>query len=281
MYSKSIPSIDELLEQYNFFLIDLWGVVHDGIKLYPQALSALNKIKHSGNKIVFLSNAPRRKNKVASRLSEFGIGYDMYHDIVSSGEVLFDTINHHLPKGHKNYFYIGYEKDMDILEGTDFIRVFKIEDAEFILCADLEEGLTDKISDQLEYDLRQAVRNKIPFLCANPDIYIVLQSGGMQYCAGYIGKYYEELGGKVEYFGKPYPAGYDACKKSLGLTDFEKVLAIGDSFHTDIRGAASNGLDSLLVKCGIHRDTLAKPGGLEQLMAEYKIVPTYNIDSFR
>jgi HAD superfamily hydrolase (TIGR01459 family) len=281
MYSKTIESIDEILGSYDSFIIDLWGVVHDGINLYPEALNALNKISNNGGRIVFLSNAPRRKHKVASRLKDFSINQALYHDIVSSGEILFNNIHDHISSGSNKYFYIGYNKDMDILEGTDFLRVYEIEDADFILCADLEEGLTDKISDPLKAKLEQAVKRKVPFLCANPDIYIVLQSGGMQYCAGYIGKYYEELGGSVEYFGKPYPAGYEACKRSLGLNNFEKVIAIGDSFHTDIRGAASNGLDSLLVKCGIHRDVLSTSQGLDNLISEYRVVPTYNIKSFR
>ena len=281
MYSKTIESIDEILGSYDSFIIDLWGVVHDGIKLYPEALNALNKISNNGGRIVFLSNAPRRKHKVASRLKDFGINQTLYHDIVSSGEILFNSIHNHISSGSNKYFYIGYDKDMDILEGTDFLRVYEIEEADFILCADLEEGLTDKISDPLKARLAQAVKRKIPFLCANPDIYIVLQSGGMQYCAGYIGKYYEELGGSVEYFGKPYPAGYEACKRSLGLHSFEKVIAIGDSFHTDIRGAANNGLDSLLVKCGIHRDLLSTSQGLDNLISEYNVAPTYNIKSFR
>ena len=281
MYSKVIDSISDILVDYDYYIIDLWGVVHDGIKLYPEALLALQKIKHSGGKIIFLSNAPRRKHKVASRLSGFGIDEKLYHDIVSSGELLFHNINEHIPAGSKRYFYIGYEKDMDILERTEFIKTNDIASADFILCADLEDGLVDRMSEGLKHDLSRAAELNIPFLCANPDIYIVLQSGGTQYCAGYIGQYYEELGGKVIYFGKPYIDGYEACKKSFAISGFERVIAIVDNFHTDISGAANCGIDSLLVRCGVHRDVLATAHGLEELIREYKVCPSYNIESFR
>jgi HAD superfamily hydrolase (TIGR01459 family) len=281
MFSENLDVIDSLLPQYNCFIVDLWGVIHDGLTLYPEAVRALEKIKLSGGRLVFLSNAPRRKNKVAEKLREFGIGDDFYEDVVSSGEILFHTIGQHISSDGRNYFYIGYNKDMDILEGTSFCRVLDIQQADFILCADLEEGFTNKMSAQLIESLNYAAKASLPFLCANPDIYIVLQSGGMQYCAGYIGQYYEELGGKVEYFGKPYKAGYDACLKVLNINNLERVLAVGDSFHTDMRGAAGYGIDSLLVRSGVHRDVLVYPGGLDQLIAEYNIVPKYNIEYFR
>jgi len=281
MSSKAINSISDVLVNYNHYIIDLWGVVHDGTLLYPGAVPALEKIKQAGGKVIFLSNAPRRKQRVAERLKAFGINEDMYHDIVSSGELLFQTINDHIPLGSKHYFYIGYDKDMDILEGTNFIRTNNIDSADFILCADLEEGLVDQMSAGLKDALQKANKLKIPFLCANPDIYIVLQSGGIQYCAGYIGKYYEELGSEVIYFGKPYRAGYEACLKSFAISGFEKVLAIGDNFHTDIKGAANSAIDSLLVRCGVHRDVLSTPQGLEDLISEYKVCPTFNIESFR
>jgi len=281
MFSKKIESVAEILPYYDHYIIDLWGVVHDGTELYPSAINALKTIKGAGKKIIFLSNAPRRKHKVGERIDSFGIERSLYDDIVSSGEILFNTIDQYISREQKNYFYIGYEKDMDILEDTNFIQTNDIEKADFILCADLEDGLTDRMSEGLKENLKIASEKGLIFLCANPDIYIVKQSGGTQYCAGYIGDYYEKMSGKVIYFGKPYGDGYKDCLKAFSTDDLSRVVAIGDSFHTDIKGASNFGIDSLLVKCGIHRDSLKEDLGLEKLVQEYKICPTFNIESFK
>ena len=84
-------------------------------------------------------------------------------------------------------------------------------------------------------------------LCTNPDL-IVHRGSKTEYCAGSIANIFEKLGGKVIYFGKPYPEIYNFCIKKN-----ESILAIGDNIRTDIKGANKMKMDSLFITGGIHR----------------------------
>ena len=78
-------------------------------------------------------------------------------------------------------------------------------------------------------------------VCTNPDL-IVHRGTKEEYCAGYIAKIFEELGGKVIYYGKPHKEIYEMCFKKN-----EKVLAIGDNLRTDIKGANNLNIDCLFI----------------------------------
>ena len=86
-------------------------------------------------------------------------------------------------------------------------------------------------------------------MCVNPDL-LVIRLGVQEPCAGALAARYEELGGRVRYFGKPYPDVYDLTLSRLGLP-LTRVLAIGDGLATDIAGADAAGLDSVLVTSGL------------------------------
>ena len=85
-------------------------------------------------------------------------------------------------------------------------------------------------------------------ICTNPDL-IVYRGARREYCAGSLAAVFEALGGKVVYFGKPYPEIYKFCIKKN-----ESILVVGDNIRTDIRGANNMKFDSLLVTGGIHKD---------------------------
>ena len=280
MSSKKISSIKDISDRYDYFIIDLWGVVHDGTALYPDSLDGIKKLTKDGKKIVFLSNAPRRKKKVIERLEEFGIARDNFIDVVSSGELLFHDIANTLKTSSGKYLYIGADKDQDIIDGLGYEITFDVNQADFILCTDLEEGLLD-ISDQLKHTLAVAKEKNIVMLCANPDIYIIKQTGEQIYCAGYVGEYYQNLGGKVIRYGKPTDDGYLLCMELFGNPDKAKILAIGDSFYTDISGASNFGIDCLMTICGVHSKDLKDISNLDNLIKQYGVSPAYYIDCFR
>ena len=65
---KELNHLSEIYDAYNTFVIDLWGVMHDGIKLNEKAIEAVAQLKKKSKKIVFLSNAPRPSEKVVNFL---------------------------------------------------------------------------------------------------------------------------------------------------------------------------------------------------------------------
>ena len=101
---------------------------------------------------------------------------------------------------------------------------------------------------------------RLPLICANPDV-VVERGDRLVYCAGAIADLYGEIGGEVIYAGKPYrPIYQQALAKAAALRGAEaplsRVLAIGDSLRTDLKGAADLGVDCLFVTSGIHAEEL-------------------------
>jgi HAD superfamily hydrolase (TIGR01459 family) len=116
-------------------------------------------------------------------------------------------------------------------------------------------------------------------VCANPDL-VVIHAGRQEICAGALALRYEQLGGRVQYFGKPHPPIYRDCLVLLGISDRRRILAVGDSLRTDIAGANGAGIDGLLVLGGIHQEELAG-GDLESILHRHGVWPKAAVADFR
>ena len=106
-------------------------------------------------------------------------------------------------------------------------------------------------------------------ICTNPDL-IVDRGNQRELCAGSVAMVFEKMGGKVIYFGKPYPEVYN---QSIDNNN-KKILSIGDNLNTDIRGANLLNYDSLLISNGVHRNEIENLG-LEKVSSQYESIPNY------
>ena len=106
-------------------------------------------------------------------------------------------------------------------------------------------------------------------ICTNPDL-IVDKGNTREYCAGTVAKLFEQINGKVIYFGKPYPPVYNL---SANLKN-KKVLCIGDNLNTDIKGANIQNFDSLLITNGIHRKEILETE-LNKVLKKYEVNTHY------
>jgi len=264
-----MEGVSEFAENFDAFIIDLWGVLHDGTLPYPDAIECLNTLKKNGKKIILLSNAPRQSHKAEKVLDEMGFSKDSYDFLLTSGQVTHDYMSVTSNFGNNNYFYIGPEKDEDIIEDLEkYSRVTEPEDADFVIVTGF-----DNFGDKLEAKLPEAklcLEAGLPMVCANPDRIVVKQDGRTMLCAGMIAEWYAHNGGRVQYFGKPYNDAYQECFELLEILDPSTVAAIGDSLHTDIDGAKDHGIFSVLVTGGILADELGAKYGefpdLKQLL---------------
>lgn len=258
---KTIPAyacVRDIIHRYDAFLLDLWGVIHDGATAYPEVHETLGSIREAGKKVIFLSNAPRRAAKAVEGLERLKIEKHLYDHVVTSGEVAYERLKARdmrafTLKGNR-YTYIGPERDAGLLDGLDYVRVEHAKDADFVLVTGYDEDSSP--IDEKKPQLEEAIRYQLPLICANPDWVIVRISGVRAYCAGVIAKQYEDMGGVVQYFGKPYPGVY---RKSLALLEgvpLSRIAAIGDSLTTDIKGANGMGIDSYLIAGGILGEAL-------------------------
>ena len=108
-------------------------------------------------------------------------------------------------------------------------------------------------------------------VCTNPDL-IVHRGDTSEYCAGSLAAIFEKLGGKVIYFGKPYPEIYNFCIKRN-----EKVLVIGDNIRTDIKGANNMKFDSLFITGGIHNKEFLNLSieNYDKILEKYEVNTNY------
>jgi len=270
---KELNHLSKVFKAYDTFVIDLWGVIHDGITLNEKAIEAVDQLKKHSKKIVFLSNAPRPSTKVVDFLLKMKMDRKYLSNVMTSGEAAMHAINQN--KFGKKFFHLGPARDTAIFEKIKENKT-TIDSCEFILCTGLfDEDDPDINKTQLhENDLnyyKNFLINHISkkLVCTNPDL-IVHRGDKEEYCAGYIAKIFEEIGGKVIYYGKPHKEIYDMC-----FEPNEKVLAIGDNLRTDIKGANNLNKDCLFISNGVHRNEFSNNLELEKLLRKYKVKANY------
>ena len=269
--------------EYDGFVCDLWGVVHDGVEPLPGAAECLHAIEAAGKRVVMLTNAPRRSDRIVTQLRRMGIGDSLYDGVMSSGEAVHLMLRDRPDEWYRGIgsrmFYIGPNRDLAVVEGLGITRVDDPADAGFVLNTG-PDHLEDP-SALADYDdvLRRCAAAGLKMICANPDLEVI-RGGVRVLCAGALAARFEELGGELRSLGKPDPAIYGPVLDILGLPK-ARVLAVGDALRTDIAGAASTGLDSCWVLGGVHGEHLAgERMAIEAAAAAAGLAPVAAIPSF-
>ncbi len=255
--------LKSIFSEYDLFFIDIWGVVHNGIKLYENAVKVLQELSNNEKKFILLTNAPRPNQTVINTLKKMGLN-NFSETVFTSGEA---SIQYLLKKfNSKKFFHIGPLKDFDLFKTFEGNKVLNIDDSDYLLCS----GLFEEHEDDLGYYknlLSKHIKKKM--VCTNPDL-IVDRGDKREYCAGSIAKSFEEINGDVIYFGKPYPPVYEIAADVKN----KKILCIGDNLNTDIKGANIQNFDSLLITGGIHRQEILKLP-IDKVLKNYKTKINY------
>jgi HAD superfamily hydrolase (TIGR01459 family) len=263
MTLRLIDGMRGLAPDYDGFILDLWGVVHDGTAPFPGVLDCMGRLIEAKKRVVLLSNAPRRSDDVVRRIARIGVPAGLYHGVMASGEEAWQYLARRDDPFYaalgRRVLHIGSERDLEIRDGLDFDFVETPEEADFILNTG-PAGWEDTIADYAPV-LGAARERDLPMVCANPDL-IVIHNGRPALCAGALAEEYERLGGRVRWHGKPHPSVYDSCLALLGIAERRRILAIGDSLRTDIAGAAGAGIAALLIAGGVHAGEFTANGGL-------------------
>ena len=233
-----------VIKQYDLVYVDIWGVIHNGIFLYKDAVNVLDQLSSLNKEYVLLTNAPRPNKTVKIFLNRMGLSNKHCDRVYTSGEAALNYLNKKI--GNLKFFHIGPPKDFDLFVTLNKNKTENIDECDFLLCT----GLFENNVNDLSYYRNLFSKNKTQkMICTNPDL-IVDRGEITEYCAGKIAKIYEEEGGKVDYFGKPYPLVYQLSANVVG----KKILCIGDNLNTDIKGANNQNFNSLFITGGIHKD---------------------------
>ncbi len=275
---KQIESIKELLKNYDNFIIDQWGVMHDGTFGYDHAFNSINFLNNDDKNLFIISNSSKRSKSSIDRLPKLGFNKSSFINTVTSGEMIWQLLNKKYTEvsNKKNCFHI-YDEDkedgLDFREGLNFNFVEKIQEADLILAC------TPFINLQpIDYIplLEEAYKKDITMYCANPDFETVEKKNNKNiFCMGAIAEIYKKMGGNVIIKGKPDVSIYNETTNLINL-EKKRTVAIGDSLFHDIKGANNFEIDSVLVKSGIHKDLTQ----INNLIKNHQIVPTYIIDKF-
>jgi len=254
-----IPHFSALVTNYDVILSDVWGVVHNGLRSFPEPCDALTRARAHGLAVVLITNAPRPNEAVIRQLDRLHVPHEVYDALASSGDVTRDAIRR---RPGQTVFHIGPERDHSIFAGLD-LRFAPLESADYVVCSGLFDDEKETPDDYRER-LAAMLKRKLFMLCGNPDV-VVERGDRLVYCAGAIADMYAGMGGEVLYAGKPYRPIYELAlaraEAALGRkADLRRVLAIGDSVRTDLAGAHAFGIDCLFVTAGIHAEEL---GGRE------------------
>jgi HAD superfamily hydrolase (TIGR01459 family) len=246
-----IDSVRQLGREYDAWLVDLWGVLHNGAEAIVPAVEACERFRAEGGIVLLISNAPRPQDSVREQIMRYGVPPSVDDGIITSGDVTRGLIE---ANADKPIFHIGPERDRTLFEGLD-VSLVEPEDAELVVLSGLWDDDTETPEDYRRL-LQQLQGEGLPMICANPDVKVE-RGAQVIYAAGAIAGLYEQLGGTVEYAGKPHPPIYH---RALEMIDElagrqiprQGILAIGDGINTDILGAARAGIDPLFVLSGIH-----------------------------
>ena len=288
--TRIVEGLSEISDRYATLYCDLWGCLHDGVRPFDEAMTALTRYRARGGRVVLLTNAPRPRAEVAAQLDRMGVPRDCWDAVATSGDgarvALFEGA-----VGRRVRF-IGEDRDAPFLVPPKLVAdpvaidLVDWDAADGIACTGPEDPRADP--ERYRADFEAAVARGLPFLCANPDIEVD-RGDSREWCAGALARIYEALGGHVLYFGKPHAPAYDLARRRLveaGGDPEAPVLAVGDGVLTDVAGAAAAGIDALFVTGGLARaetrtDHSPEPDLLDAYLARHGAAPAYAVRMLR
>lgn len=321
-----------LYNNYDVFLIDVYGVLYNGHSFFEGALDLLEKMKAEGKNVIILSNTTMVFEDCVKKYAPKGLNEKLHYDLfISSGEAFRKTLNIHL--GNAKTYFSAFSKNDELFKNTNLKKVYSVEDADFIYVGSPNRGdriyLADNLRDrfgniipienitsidchdisgfeEINYVLDKCLLFQKTLVVVNPDLFAIEHVSVNNFsekrpilCQGTIGEFYEKMGGKVIYFGKPYPAIYDFAKRFIPNGENSKIAMIGDTLWTDILGGNMAGVETILTLTGVSgtflksgRGNLSIDQKIERLLREiaskmthkslkgYSQVPNHVIDSF-
>lgn len=261
-----IAGLSEIADRYDAILCDVWGVLIDGRRHFPEAARALCQFRARGGRVALITNASRPDAEVRRQLLDLGLPVDCFDDLVSAGEL---TLREIVARAGQTCHHLGPPRDDGLFEEAGRrlgapVRRVSADRADYVVCTGLVDDRREKPED---YDpqLRLMAARGLDMLCANPDV-VVGHGDELVYCAGALAERYALLGGHVLMYGKPHPPIYAAVRDRLAklcgaAPDAARILAIGDGAGTDLAGAGRAGLDCLFIVDGVHAGELTAADG--------------------
>jgi len=270
--ARPVAGLREIADRFDHVLLDQWGALHDGGALFPDAYRAVAALHAAGKRVLVLSNSGKRAAENQRRLATLGLPAELYDGVLTSGEVTWSGLRSRLEPPFAGLgqacFLVSRGNDRSVIDGLALTLVEDAREADFILLSGLDDDLADP--EAWPALLTEAAARGLPMLCANPDL-AMFGAAGLVPGPGALAAFYERLGGRVAYLGKPHAPIFGAARRQLGAPDPRRILVIGDSLDHDIAGGRAAGMLTLLITSGLHREALAKAPDASQSVRDLAI----------
>ena len=271
--TQRIDGLNNIIDTYDTFILDQWGVIHNGDDAFEFAVEALNFLQEHDKKVVVLSNSGKTRHFSYDRLANSGINRNLYIDVLTSGDHMRNNFKNGKFKNlGQNALFFPWDNDYSVMEELSLVET-SADKADFVLCTGVDRG---EVSAYLD-DLEVAVHRGLELVVSNPDITAMNSDGYLRACPGAIAQAYAEMGGVVHWHGKPKLEVYEICKDLVG--GWDNAVAVGDSLEHDVAGANGAGISSLFIESGIHNEDL-KSKSLKDLSDAFGVDATYTTEWF-
>ncbi len=272
---KIINGLKEIIDKFDTFILDQWGVLHNGGDAFEKAVEALQFLKQHKKKVVILSNSGNTHDFSYARLQDSGISRDLYIDVLTSG----DHMRHNFKSGKfkhlgTNALFFSWEEGSTVLEECG-LNSTAIEDASFLLCYGIDRADVASYMD----DLKAARARNLELVVSNPDLVAMTPDGSLKICPGSIAKAYQKMGGIVHWHGKPQRDIYNMCRDLVG--GWDNAIAVGDSMEHDMAGADNAAISSLFITSGIHSKEISDQKSIVELSNKFTVKPSHCVDWFK
>ena len=77
-----IDSISDIASDHDLFLLDMWGVMHDGSNPYDGVLETVQKLKEKGKEMIILSNSSKRSDSSIKSLTKLGFTHQTFRRLL-------------------------------------------------------------------------------------------------------------------------------------------------------------------------------------------------------
>ena len=283
-----IAGIGALAPRFDGFIVDQWGVVHDGATPYAGARECLESLKRAGKRVVMLSNSGRSNAANEALMASMGFPRELYDAFIAAGEDARSAIANRVTPFHarlgRRCLAFTRDGERKLLEGLGLTFVDKVDDADFLAVIGIDSPRRS-LADY-ETQLQAGLARGLPMICANPDL-VRFHEGRLVDAPGVLGNRYEAIGGEVFWHGKPHAPIYESCLTEMGGIPRSRIVAVGDSLDHDVAGAASVSLPCALVAGGVHAEALGIVRGevptaesLEALLGRAPARPAFVVPAF-
>lgn len=273
-----IASIRNIARGFDLFLIDQFGVLHDGSKPFEGAIDLLRWLRRQGKPVVLLTNSAKSAEANSERLAGLGVPRDLFDRVVTSGDVARRNIaSGRLAAPFRpgaRVLVVGKEGDDYQLAAAALQPVRPGESCDFVLFAG--SSVPEISMAAYRRQLAPLAEAAVPGLCCNPDLTMLTPSGPQPGC-GALAQLYRELGGTILTVGKPETTFFEEAWRLFDLVLPGRTLVIGDSLDHDILGGRRAGFQTALVRTGVHQQL--RHAELTQRMQQIAAVPDFILRS--